>query len=182
MRRAERWSSRTGSGRRAATQPVARGRGSSPPDQARTASKRACPAAITSPMRMPTAAPEGPKPASDQHEHGDEAHAHFDEEVHGQRPVGPMGLEQAAVQREQHEEGRRGQDGGDPDAAGLVEQHGHGVAARGRRRPPRPGRAPCPAGAPGRPSAAPGGPCRPRASSSPGAPRPPRRLTPAWRG
>ena len=64
VRRAERWSSSTGSGRIAATQPVARGRGSRPPDQARTASKRACPAAITSPMRMPTAAPEGPKPAS----------------------------------------------------------------------------------------------------------------------
>ena len=59
-RRAPRWSSKTGSGRTAATHPVAQGRGKRPPDQARTASKRACPAANTSPMRMPTAAPEAP--------------------------------------------------------------------------------------------------------------------------
>ena len=66
----------------------------------------------------------------DQHEHGDEPHAHLDQQVDGQRPVGPVRLEQAAVEGEEDEEGRRGQDGGDPDAAGLVEEHGHAVAAQ----------------------------------------------------
>ena len=104
--------------------------GSRPPDHARTASKRACPAAITSPMRMPDGRPGGAVAGLHQDEHGDQPHAHLDEQVAGQRPVGPVGLEQAAV--EARAARRRPPQPGwrrCPIAAGLVEQHGHGVAA-----------------------------------------------------
>ena len=54
---------------------------------------------------------------------------HLHQEVAGQRPVGPVRLQQAAVEREQDEEGGGGQDRGDADAALLVQQHGHAVPA-----------------------------------------------------
>src|SRR6516165_7660388 len=63
-RRADAAPPRIGSGRSAATQPAGRAGRSVPPDQARTAAQRACPAAATSPIRTPTAAPDGPNPAA----------------------------------------------------------------------------------------------------------------------
>ena len=71
----------------------------------------------------------GPEPGEHQHEHRDQAHADLDHEVGRQRPVGPVRLQEAAVEREEHEEGGRGEDGRDADAALLVQQHGHAVPA-----------------------------------------------------
>ncbi len=65
VRRTDRWPPSSASGRTAASQlPKAGNRGARPPDHARTDAQRAWVAATTSPMRMPMAAPEGPKPAA----------------------------------------------------------------------------------------------------------------------
>ena len=66
-----------------------------------------------------------------QHEddHGDEADADLHEQIHRQRPIGPVRLQQSAVEREEDEEGGGRQDRRDADAALLVQQHGHVVPA-----------------------------------------------------
>ena len=71
----------------------------------------------------------GPEAGGDERQDGDDADAHLDQEVDRQRLVGPVGLQEAPVEREQHEEGRRGEDRRDADAALLVQQHGHAVPA-----------------------------------------------------
>ena len=176
--------SSAGSGRTAATQPPAAAAHGGRRHPTRPAPRRSghAPLPTTSPIRTPTAAPEGPNPASTSTSDRDHPHADLDHEVGRQRPVGAVGLEQAAVERQEDEERGGGQDRRDADAALLVQQHGHAVPADEHDRRPRPARASCPAGAPGRPSAAPGGRCRPRATWSPAAPpRPPPPIR-AWRG
>ena len=71
----------------------------------------------------------GPEPGQHEHQHGGQADADLDQEVGRQRPVGAVGLQQAAVEGEQHEECRRGEDRRDADAALLVEQHRHAMPA-----------------------------------------------------
>ncbi len=66
-------------------------------------------------------------PAADQGQDGDRADAAFHQQVGRQRAVGPPGLEQSPIEREQHEEPRRGEDGGDPDPTVLTEQDGDPV-------------------------------------------------------
>ena len=64
-----------------------------------------------------------------EHDHGDHPEAHLHQQVGRQRPVGPVRLQEAPVEREQDEEAGGGQDGRDADAALLVEQHRHAVPA-----------------------------------------------------
>ena len=71
----------------------------------------------------------GAVPGGHQGEDRDHPDAHLHQQVRRQGPVGPVGLQEAPVEREQDEEGGRGQDGRNADAALLAEQHGHCVPA-----------------------------------------------------
>ena len=104
-----------------------------------------------------------PEAGRDEHEDRHHAEAGLDQEVRRQRAVGPVGLQQPAVEGEEDEEGGGGQDGRDADAALLVEQFGHAVPGREDDDRPQEDRPRCTAGAPAPPSAARGGRCRPRA-------------------
>ena len=131
MRRTDRWPPRSASGRTAATQLAASSRRRvPPPDQARTAAQRGV-------RRRRHLADEdahgrtgGPVARRHQDDDGHDADAHLHQQVDRQRPVGPVRLQQAPVERQQDEEGRGGENRGDADAALLVEEHGHAVAAR----------------------------------------------------
>ena len=57
-----------------------------------------------------------------QAQHGHRADSPLDNEVHRQRSIRPTGLEQAAVERQEHEHRRRHENGSDADTAALTQQ------------------------------------------------------------
>ena len=81
------------------------------------------------PDHEPDRRPRRALPRPHEHQDGHRPHPGLDQKVRGQRTVGPPGLQEAPVEREQDEEGRRGQDGGDADPAALPEQDGDPVPA-----------------------------------------------------
>ena len=96
----------------------------------------------------------GPLPGPHEGQHEDGACAALHQQVAGQRAVGPAGLQQPPIQREEDEEPGRGEDGGDPDPAALARagrRSSDGWRRRGRPRPRRPASL---AGGRARPSAA----------------------------
>ena len=168
VRRSEPPPPSTRSGRMAATQPaVAHSGRTTPPDQTRTAAQRGVGGGHDLADEHADRRAGRPEAGQHQHEHGDHPYAHLDQEVHREGLVRAVGLEEAAVEREEDEEGGRGEDGRDADAALLVEQRRRRRAGWRRRGRPTPARACCPAGACGPPTGGPGGRCRPRATSSP---------------
>ena len=121
----------TGSGRTAATQLAAPGRFAATCHRTRpvprpSARRRGHDLADEDADRGPRRAEAGPDEDHDR----DQADADLDEKVRRQRPVGPVGLQQPAVEGEEDEEAGGSQDRRDADAALLVEQHGHTVPAR----------------------------------------------------
>ena len=76
----------------------------------------------------PDRRPRGPLPRRHEDQDEDGACAAFHQEVARQGAVGPSGLEQPPIQREQHEESGRREDGGDADPAALSQQFGDPVA------------------------------------------------------
>ena len=77
-----------------------------------------------------------PEAGEHQYQDGHQAYPDLHDQVDRERRVATARLEQPAVEREQHEERRRGEDGRDADAALLVQQQRHPVAAgEDHRRP-----------------------------------------------